>query len=137
MLTDHVGSVRVVTDSAGEVIGRRDPLPSGDALRDTTDPQAEGAASAESTGGTAAGLWNWQNSVRTMFAGTERDVVTGLEHTPHRKYESGWGRWTSPDPVGKCNLLTLIPSFSKKWSHLSNNSKTRDFGGGNDRLCHR
>jgi RHS repeat-associated protein len=27
-------------------------------------------------------------------------VATGLDHTPFRKYDSGRGRWTSPDPHG-------------------------------------
>src|SRR6185295_16493221 len=36
---------------------------------------------------------------RQRFAMTERDEVTGLDHTSFRKYESFAGRWTSPDPL--------------------------------------
>jgi RHS repeat-associated protein len=122
VFSDHVGSVRVITNSQGATIGRRDNLPFGDALRDVADaqgsaPQAAGALSAGSA--TTSGLWSWSNSIRTMFAETERDVATGLEHTPFRKYESGFGRWTSPDPYpGSMNAGN--PQSFNRYAYVQN-----------------
>ncbi len=34
------------------------------------------------------------------FTGMERDTETGNDHSLYRGYESGMGRWMSPDPAG-------------------------------------
>lgn len=98
VLTDHVGSVRVVTNALGEVVGRRDNQPYGQPILDVGTTEGAGAMSSLSSAAGDTGLWTWHNSIRTMFAGMEKDVGTGLDHTPFRKYESALGRWTSPDP---------------------------------------
>jgi RHS repeat-associated protein len=117
VLTDHVDSVRVVLDSGGNVIGRRDDLPFGDALRDVNEPGQMGPMSAQTSGPT--GLWTWSNSIRTQFAGMEKDVPTGLDHTMFRKYDSGWGRWTSPDPYGG-SMSTSDPQSFNRYAYVSN-----------------
>ncbi len=35
---------------------------------------------------------------RYKFTGKERDVESGLDHSPFRQYSSNLGRWLSPDP---------------------------------------
>lgn len=121
VLADHLGSVRVVTNSLGGVVGRRDNLPFGDSLRDVAEPGGGGGnapLSAQSSS-EPTGLWTWSNSVRTRYAGMEKDVATGLDHTPFRKYDSGWGRWTSPDPFGGSMSVSNPQSFNR-YAYVSN-----------------
>jgi RHS repeat-associated protein len=115
VLTDHLSSVRVVLGSGGNIIGRRDDLPFGDALRDVNEP---GPMSAQTAGPT--GQWTWSNSIRVQYAGMEKDVPTGLDHTPFRKYDSGWGRWTSPDPYGS-SMSTSDPQSFNRYAYTQNN----------------
>jgi RHS repeat-associated protein len=106
-LTDRLGSVRVVLNAAGRVIGRHDPLPFGD----ITDEENESGTSLQ-RGQTAAvpgeattGAHNWYNTMRSRFAQTEADAGTGLEHTLWRKYDAWQGRWTTPDPyIGSMSM---------------------------------
>jgi RHS repeat-associated protein len=121
VMTDHVGSVRVVLDSKGGVVGRRDNLPFGDSLRDVAEPGPGGGGNAPmlAEGAQPSGLWTWSNSVRTQYAGMEKDVATGLDHTPFRKYDSGWGRWTSPDPYGG-SMNASDPQSFNRYAYVSN-----------------
>jgi RHS repeat-associated protein len=111
VLTDHLSSVRIVLDSGGNVIGRRDDLPFGDALRDVNEPGTTGPMSAQTSGPT--GQWTWSNSIRTQYAAMEKDVPTGLDHASARKYDSGWGRWTSPDPYAGSVSVADPQSFNR------------------------
>ncbi|HEV2863860.1 MAG TPA: RHS repeat-associated core domain-containing protein [Pyrinomonadaceae bacterium] len=117
LLLDHLGSVRVVTDASGAVIGRRDNLPFGQPVLDvgladdTGQGQGPSALGAETAGPT--GLWTWHNAVRPIYAGMEKDVGTGLDHTLFRKYESAFGRWTSPDPLAGSMSVADPQSFNR------------------------
>jgi len=81
---DHLGSVRMVTDSHGNVISRHDYLPFGEEIPGNT-------AGRGSVWGAAG------DTVSQRFTGKERDSESGLDHFGARYYGSGMGRWTSPD----------------------------------------
>ena len=123
VLTDQAGSVRVVLDEAGEVVGRRDNLPFGQPILDVGSVEASGAtmegAEATSVGDVSAGLWSWHHVIRPRYAGMEKDVGTGLEHTPYRKYESALGRWTSPDPYPG-SMSVADPQSFNRYSYVQN-----------------
>lgn len=119
LLTDHVGSVRVITDERGEVVGRRDNQPFGQPVLDVGTTEAMGARSMSLSAAPGTGLWTWHNSVRPMFAGMEKDVGTGLDHTPFRKYESALGRWTSPDPYPG-SMDTGDPQSLNRYAYVRN-----------------
>jgi RHS repeat-associated protein len=90
VMTDAQGSARAVMNNSGgssSVIARHDYLPFGEEI-------ASGIGLRTTGQGFAATDTN-----RQKYAMTERDDVTGLDHTWWRKYESFSGRWTSPDPI--------------------------------------
>ncbi len=72
--TDHLGSIRLITDSAGNKISEHEYLPYGQEL-------------------TAAG-----NGVM-KFTGHERDADTGMDYMHARFYQEHLGRFMSVDPV--------------------------------------
>jgi RHS repeat-associated protein len=73
--TDELGSVRAITDDAGQTIIRHDYLPFGE------DTQPLGG-----------------DPMR--FAGKELDAESALSYSIARYYRNIWGRFTSVDPVG-------------------------------------
>src|SRR5579872_7540555 len=73
--TDHLGSTRTVTNYAGSVTDKMDYLPYGEQI----------------AGGT---------STTHKFTGYERDGETGFDYAQARYYDSGLGRFMSPDPTG-------------------------------------
>ena len=75
---DQVGSLRVVTNSAGSVIKRVDYDSFGNILNDS-NPTFE---------------------IPFGFAGGLYDRDTGLVHFGFRDYDSDIGRWTAKDPIG-------------------------------------
>jgi len=75
--TDAVGSVRMITDASGQVIGRYDYLPFGEPWpAEPTLPETR------------------------QFTGQERDATTGLDYFGARYYQSQTGRFTRPDDPG-------------------------------------
>ena len=91
VMQDEKGSTRAVMNNNGSsssVIARHDYLPFGEEIASGIGLRSSG----QGFGGT--------DYNRLKYAMTERDDVTGLDHTWWRKYESFSGRWTSPDPLG-------------------------------------
>ncbi len=84
LMSDHLGSNRVVMNAAGTVTTRHDYLPFGEELSATMGMR------------TAAQGYGASDPTRSKFAGMERE--TGLDHTLFRKAETKSGRWNSPDP---------------------------------------
>jgi RHS repeat-associated protein len=84
--TDHLGSTRLVTTSAGAAYDRRDPFPLGEQI-DTY------------SGRSSAGNYNDSNPTsRHLFTAKERDVESGLDYFLARYMSSALGRFTSVDP---------------------------------------
>jgi RHS repeat-associated protein len=75
-LTDHLGSVRNVTDGTGALAGTLSYDPFGNALANTGSTD------------------------RYQFTGREMDSVTGLQYNRARYYDAATGRWLSKDPLG-------------------------------------
>jgi RHS repeat-associated protein len=109
-LTDHLGSTRAVTDSAGNVRTRFDYTPFGRLLR------ADGTYRVEANGYEVT-----PTSRPTMkFTGKERDAETGLDYFGARYYSGSQGRFTNPDQV----LIDQDPSDPQSWnlySYVRNN----------------
>lgn len=75
LTTDHLGSTRLVTDSAGTEVARHDYMPFGQE-------------------------WPTRPSVvDILFTGKERDAETGLDYFGARYMSAAQGRFTSPDPM--------------------------------------
>jgi RHS repeat-associated protein len=86
LITDHLGSTRLVTDSQGNMRARHDYLPFGEEILAgiggrTTAQQGYGAA----------------DDTRQKFTSKERDQESGLDYFGARYFSSMQGRFTSPD----------------------------------------
>ena len=77
--TDHLGSIRAVTDPGGQVVERKDYYPFGLQMPGRTLTQGPRADE--------------------DFTGHELDPETGLHYAGARYYMSAIGRWTSTDPI--------------------------------------
>jgi RHS repeat-associated protein len=87
LTNDHLGSPRVTSDANGQVISRRDFLPFGEEINATTGGRT-----------TAQGYFG-VDSIRQKFTSYERDIETNLDYAKARMFGSGFGRFTSPDPL--------------------------------------
>ena len=83
LITDHLGSTRVVTDSSGNVKARYDYLPFGEEIPTDKRPVGIGYGGSDST--------------KQKFTQKERDIESGLDYFLARYYSSAHGRFTSPD----------------------------------------
>jgi YD repeat-containing protein len=104
VLTDAQGSARSVMNNNGSsssVIARHDYLPFGEEI---------GAGIGLRTTGQG---YSVGDGIRQKYAQTERDSLTGLDHTWWRKYESLSGRWTSPDPYAGSMSVADPQSFNR------------------------
>jgi RHS repeat-associated protein len=89
-LPDHLGSVRGIVDSSGQLV---------DALR----YDAFGVLTAESNpsgGEGAAGEGGVYPGLLPRYAGYEWDSALGLYHVGARWHDPSQGRWLSRDPLG-------------------------------------
>ncbi|MBK7706052.1 MAG: hypothetical protein IPN69_23340 [Acidobacteria bacterium] len=85
---DHLGTPRVITDSEGNVISRRDFLPFGEEITPDIGSRASVAAYQPTN-----------DSVRQKFTGYQKDTETGLDFAEARMYENRHGRFTAVDPL--------------------------------------
>lgn len=91
VLADVQGSARAVVNNQGtssNVVARHDYLPYGGEIAANVGMRS------------AAQGYGGADPSRQKYALTERDDVTGLDHTWWRKYDHQAGRWTTPDPLG-------------------------------------
>lgn len=88
-VTDQLGSPRVLVNSMGDVVSRRDFMPFGEELY--ADTQNRTVARKYSLTG--------QDSVRKRFTGYEKDAETGLDFAEARYYNNQHARFTAVDPL--------------------------------------
>ncbi|MGB7069309.1 MAG: RHS repeat-associated core domain-containing protein [Pyrinomonadaceae bacterium] len=86
-ITDQLGSPRVILDSTGDVLSRRDFLPFGEEI----DPDGIYRRTDQKFGQT--------DNVRQKFTGYQNDEETGLDFAEARMYENRHGRFTAVDPL--------------------------------------
>jgi RHS repeat-associated protein len=97
--TDAIGSVRMVTDAAGQVVARYDYQPFGLALDQTPPPPLE----------------------RRQFAGKERDGETSFDYFGARYYASSSGRFTTVDPLLDIEQALVDPQRWNRYAYVGNN----------------
>ncbi|MFY9571566.1 MAG: RHS repeat-associated core domain-containing protein, partial [Blastocatellia bacterium] len=87
LTSDHLGSTRIVTTSAGGVKARYDYLPFGEEI----ESDRGGRTNVVGYGGA--------DSTKQKFTQKERDSESGLDYFLARYYSSAQGRFTSVDPL--------------------------------------
>ena len=85
LTSEHLGSPRINTDAAGNIIARHDYHPFGEEIY--------------GLGGRTTGLNYGDDSVRKQFTGYERDAEVDLDFAQARNYSSKLGRFNSCDPI--------------------------------------
>jgi RHS repeat-associated protein len=112
LLMDHQSSIRVVMDSAGNILARHDYQPFGEEVWAATGQR------------TTAQGFGVTDRVRYRYGGIERDDATGLDHTWWRKYDGLQGRWTTPDPY-KGSMNGGDPQSFNRYTYVDNDPINR------------
>jgi RHS repeat-associated protein len=100
--TDQLGSPRVITDSNGQVISRRDFMPFGEEIVNNIGERQ------------AANLkYGVSDSVRQKFTGYQKDEETQLDFAEARMYENRHGRFTAVDPLLASGKSANPQSFNR------------------------
>src|SRR6266511_3878208 len=112
LMTDHLGSTRMVVDRTGSLAGikRHDFLPFGEEL-------SAGIGIRSASNGYSG------DSVRQKFGSKERDIETGFDYFIARYYSSVQGRFTSVDP-GNAGAEMEYPQAWNGYSYAINNPLT-------------
>ena len=95
--TDAIGSVRAVTNEAGQVVAQHDLLPFGGEPANAADPSP------------------------LRFTGKERDRETGLDYFGARYYANALGRFTSVDPLLPIQDAVANPQIWNRCAYVTNN----------------
>jgi RHS repeat-associated protein len=116
--TDQLGSPRVITDSNGQVISRRDFMPFGEEIVNNIGERLS-----------ASLKYNVADSVRQKFTGYEKDDETNLDFAEARMYENRHGRFTAVDPLLASGKSANPQSFNRFTYCLNNPLKYSDPNG--------
>ena len=110
LVTDHLGSTRMVIDQTGSLAGikRHDFAPFGEEL-------VAGAMIRSASNGYSG------DSVRQKFGSKERDIETGLDYFINRYYSSVQGRFTSVDPIFFQKDMMVDPQRYNLYVYIRNN----------------
>ena len=129
LVTDALGSTRLVLSSTGCVTARMDYLPFGFTIPSTVGPRAgisdPQAGVTGTCNGTVVATYTQDPAFRQRFTAKERDAETGLDYFGARYYSGAHGRFTSPDwsatpqPVPYANLSD--PQTLNLYSYVRNN----------------
>ncbi len=95
---DALGSVRAVTNAAGQVVSQHDYLPFGEEWQAPLSP-----------------------TPLVQFTGKERDRETGLDYFGARYYASRTGRFTTVDPVLDIEQALVDPQRWNRYTYVRNN----------------
>ncbi|HEY9405477.1 MAG TPA: LamG-like jellyroll fold domain-containing protein [Pyrinomonadaceae bacterium] len=104
LVTDHLGTPRMVVDLSGDLdkIKRHDYLPFGEEL-------------IAGQGGRTPGQGYVGDNLRHRYTTYERDFETGLDYAQARYYASAQGRFTSPDPL----ITSAKPINPQSWNRYA------------------
>lgn len=93
---DAIGSTRLITDSNGNPVERRDFYPFGGTIIATpgNGRTCEVPANCPGLGGYSVDV-----GMTLQFTGKERDAETGFDYFGARYFSAAQGRFTSPDPL--------------------------------------
>ncbi|HKO42308.1 MAG TPA: RHS repeat-associated core domain-containing protein [Pyrinomonadaceae bacterium] len=105
--SDHQGSPRVITNSAGTITSRHDYAAFGEELVANVGMRSTGQG------------YSQPHAVRTKYAGMEADEATGMTHTLWRKYDNLSARWTAPDPYTGSMSLDA-PQTLNRYTYVAN-----------------
>jgi len=86
-MTDLLDSPRVITNSTGEVISRRDFKPFGEEINSDTSYR------------TANRKYGTTDNIRQKFTGYQKDTETNLDFAEARMYQNRHARFTAVDPL--------------------------------------
>ena len=121
MMTDHLGSTRLVLDEAGGIKQRYDYFPFGEEL----PAGVNGRAGADYRSDVAM-----VDRDRVKFTGKERDAETGLDYFGARYFSAAQGRFTSPDwsttpqPIPYADLTN--PQSFNLYAYVLNNPLSKN-----------
>ncbi|MBD3885898.1 RHS repeat-associated core domain-containing protein [Phormidium tenue FACHB-886] len=107
--TDQLGSPRVITDSLGNVISRRDFLPFGEEITNNIGERQSLSLK-----------YNVADGVRQKFTGYQKDDETGLDFAEARMYENRHGRFTAVDPL-LASGKSANPQTFNRYVYVRNN----------------
>ncbi len=110
-VTDQLGSPRVIVNSLGEVVSRRDFLPFGEEAISNIGERP------------TALKYGTTDSVRQKFTGYQKDDETGLDFAEARMYENRHGRFTAVDPLLASGNSAYPQSFNR-YLYVQNNPIT-------------
>lgn len=99
LTSDTLGSLRVATNAAGQIIARHDYLPFGDEIIGLG-------------GRTSAQGFGMPDTTRQRFTGYEKDTESGLDFAQARYYGNGLGRFTGVDP----SLESINATEPQSWN---------------------
>jgi RHS repeat-associated protein len=122
LVSDHLGTPRMVVDPAGSLGGikRHDYLPFGEELQ-------------AGMGGRTTAQGYSADNVRQHYTGYERDAETGLDFAQARYYSNQQGRFTSPDPFAG-SMKESDPQSLNHYSYVGNNPMNSTDPSGLDKL---
>jgi len=109
LTTDHLGSTRLLTNSAGAAVTCYDYLPFGEEIGNGTAARTAscfGPGSYPAAGGAA----------NVEFTGQARDAESGLDFFQARYMSAAQGRFMSPDPLG---AFVADPGNPQSWNLYS------------------
>jgi len=107
-VTDQLGSPRVLVDSLGQVVSRRDFMPFGEEITpDGTHRKADLK-------------YDFGDNIRQKFTGYQKDEETQLDFAEARMYQNKHGRFTAPDPL-LASASAANPQTFNRYIYTGNN----------------
>lgn len=107
-VTDQLGSPRVLVNSLGEVVSRRDFMPFGEEI------------TPDGTHRTTNLKYNFGDNVRQKFTGYQKDEETQLDFAEARMYQNLHGRFTAVDPL-LASGKSANPQTFNRYVYVMNN----------------